>query len=82
MADDPKKPSQATHDVLWVVATLGLSAFVQVLVILRQWVKQGWNPDAPVPMRLFLLVAVIQLLAMMGLLVKMIWFNYALAVLG
>ena len=82
MADDPKKPSEATHDVLWVVATLGLSAFIQVLVILRQWAKQGWNPDAPVPMRLFLLVAVIQLLAMMGLLVKIIWFNYALAVLG
>ena len=82
MADDETKPSQKSHDVLWVVATLGLSAFIQVLVILRQWAKDGWTPDAPVPMRLFLLVAVIQLLALMGLLVKMIWFNYALAVLG
>ena len=70
------------NDLLWVVVTIGVSALVQVAVILRRWAKDGWRPDAPVPMRLFLLVAVIQVLAMVGLLVKMIWFNYAVAVLG
>ena len=70
------------NDLLWVVLTLGASALLQVAVILRRWGKDGWNPDAPVPMRLFLLTAVIQALALVALLVKLIWFNYAIAVWG
>lgn len=55
------------------VFTLGLSVLVKLAIVLWGWARADFDPEAPVPYRVFVATILVEAAAIMYLLAKVLW---------